>query len=403
VSTEQRLVLRRQGVCGSGGCSGSGRDAAPVSTEQRLQRLADLATPVLADWCVVHLIRGSAVDEIAVAHTDPAKREFVREIQRRYPPDPRGTSGPIQVARTGRVVFVPELTDDMLRASVEDPEHLELLRQVGMRSAMIVPLAVPGRVLGALTLITADSGRVLDDADLAFAQDLAQRAALARENARLYEQTAAPDRAHPADRAAARRPSGHPRPDDSGPVRPERRRDRGRRGPLRRLPEPGRLGDGEQLAVTDVAVHAAGPKRAPGSRHHSGDEPGEGQGQPQVDAAGSPSTALARAVGGFNEHAVENVGGDETISLRDLLHRVSELQRQLHGYINKCCSAAHLEDVGNHPSDRRLPGRVIRDRLPSLGPSLSRCSRPDRCSLELVTGTSRSGRSRGAAVGPDCR
>jgi hypothetical protein len=112
----------------------------------------------------------------------------VREIQRRYPPDPRGTSGPIQVARTGRVVFVAELTDDMLRASVEDPEHLELLRQVGMRSAMIVPLAVTGRVLGALTLITADSGRVLDDADLAFAQDLAQRAALALENARLYEQ-----------------------------------------------------------------------------------------------------------------------------------------------------------------------------------------------------------------------
>jgi serine phosphatase RsbU (regulator of sigma subunit) len=112
----------------------------------------------------------------------------VREIQRRYPPDPRGTSGPIQVARTGRVVFVPELTDDMLRESTDDLEHLELLRQVGMRSAMIVPLAVPGRVLGALTLITADSGRVLDDSDLAFAQDLAQRAALALENARLYEQ-----------------------------------------------------------------------------------------------------------------------------------------------------------------------------------------------------------------------
>jgi serine phosphatase RsbU (regulator of sigma subunit) len=161
---------------------------APVSSEERLQRLADLATPVLADWCVVHLIRGTAVDQIAVAHSDPAKLEFVRELQQRYPLDPHAETGAIQVARTGEAVFVPELTDDMLRLVAEDPAHLELLQRVGMRSAMIVPLAVPGRSLGALSLITAESGRVLDESDLVFAQDLADRAALALENARLYEQ-----------------------------------------------------------------------------------------------------------------------------------------------------------------------------------------------------------------------
>ena len=121
---------------------------------------------------------------------------------------------------------------------------------------------------------------------------------------------------------------------------------------------------------------------------------------PPLDKDDPDPTALhlARAVGGFDEHGVENVGGEETISLRDLLHHVSELQRQLHGYINKRCSAAHFEDPGDHPSDRRLPGLVIVTVCHRSPPARSVLS-TYRCSLELVTGANRSGRSRGTAAG----
>ncbi|MBN9113315.1 MAG: SpoIIE family protein phosphatase [Pseudonocardia sp.] len=168
----------------------------PLSVEQRLQRLADLVVPEIADWCVVHLLRqdwvngggGGGVEQIAVAHDDPAKIDFVLRVQERYPPDPTAPGSAFEVTRTGEAAFFPEIPDELLVAGAEDAEHLELIRAIGMSSALVVPLTVRGRSLGALTLVHAESGQRFDELDLAFAQRIAATAAVALDNARLYEQ-----------------------------------------------------------------------------------------------------------------------------------------------------------------------------------------------------------------------
>jgi len=161
---------------------------APLSVEQRLQQLADLTVADVADWCAVHLVRDDRVDQVAVAHSDPEKVAFVARLQERYPPDPEAPGGAIQVSRTGEPSFVPDIPDELLVDAAVDDEHLALIRSIGLRSALVVPLLVRGRSLGALTLVHAESGLRFDEVDLAFARQLAENAAVALDNARLYEQ-----------------------------------------------------------------------------------------------------------------------------------------------------------------------------------------------------------------------
>jgi serine phosphatase RsbU (regulator of sigma subunit) len=161
---------------------------APLSVEERLRRLADLCVEGVADWSAVHLVRGPRVERVTVAHVDPAKIEFVDRLERRYPPDPDARGGPVEVARTGVPVVLPDLPDEMLVAAAVDDTHLELMRALGMRSAIVVPLQVRGRTLGALTLVHAESGERFGEGDLPFVGQLAALAALALDNAALYEQ-----------------------------------------------------------------------------------------------------------------------------------------------------------------------------------------------------------------------
>lgn len=161
---------------------------APLSVEQRLRRLADLAVPAVADWCAVHLLRGDRVEQVAVAHSDPEKLAVVARMQERYPPDPDAPRGAIHVSRSGEPSFFPDVPDELVAAGAIDEEHLALARSIGIRSVVIVPLLVRGRSLGALTLVQAESGRRFDEVDLAFAEQLAGNAAVSLDNARLYEQ-----------------------------------------------------------------------------------------------------------------------------------------------------------------------------------------------------------------------
>ncbi len=161
---------------------------APLSVEQRLQRLADLAVPQVADWCAVHLVRNGRVDQVAVAHSDPEKVAFVARLEAQYPPDPDADGGAVAVSRTGVPAFVPDVTDELLVLAAVDATHLELIREIGMRSYMVVPLLVRGRSLGSVTLVQAESGRRFVDTDLTFVTQLASTAAVALDNARLYEQ-----------------------------------------------------------------------------------------------------------------------------------------------------------------------------------------------------------------------
>ena len=153
-----------------------------------LSDVARLAVPQLADWCTVHIKEDDSLTNVALTHQDPAKLRWAQELQERYPSDLDARQGVPQVVRTGRSEFYPEITNEMLEAAARDPEHLRLMHEVGFTSAIIVPLVARGRALGAITLISAESERRYGDADLELAEELARRAALAVDNARLYEE-----------------------------------------------------------------------------------------------------------------------------------------------------------------------------------------------------------------------
>ena len=160
--------------------------AGSLDYQQTLRTVARLAVPAVADWCAVDLAAADGIERVAVAHVDPARLELAHEMQRRYPPDPRTDEGAYGVLRHGRSELYREIPDEMLEQVARDAEHLEILRSVGLRSAMLAPMTVRDRVVGVISFVSAESGRRFDEHDLALAEDLALRAAAAVENARLY-------------------------------------------------------------------------------------------------------------------------------------------------------------------------------------------------------------------------
>ncbi len=155
--------------------------------EETLRAVAQIAVPEVADWCGVSVLDDPGrLHEVAVAHADSAQRELGRELGRRFPPDPAATTGSAGVARSGRTEYVREITDEMLVAGLPDPEQLELVRRLGLRSAIIVALKARGRVFGTLTLASSESGRLFEQRDVQLAEELAARAGMAIDNARLY-------------------------------------------------------------------------------------------------------------------------------------------------------------------------------------------------------------------------
>lgn len=166
----------------------SGELAGSLDYETTLATVAHLAVPGFADWCAVDLVgEGEVVRRLAVAHVDPSKVAVAQEIERRYPTAPDAPTGVPAVVRTGRAELYPDIPDELLEAATVDAEHLALARALGLRSAVIAPMSARGRVLGALSLVWAESGRHYDDGDLAVAEDLAQRCAAAIDNALLYQ------------------------------------------------------------------------------------------------------------------------------------------------------------------------------------------------------------------------
>jgi len=164
--------------------------------EATLAAVARLAVPALADWCAVDIIDGDDGDQlkrVATAHVDPNKVTAVLELARRYPPDPSSKTGVHEIVRTGRAQLLAEIPRELLTAAAVDQEHLRLIDALELRSFVGVPLIVRGKVMGVISLVMAESNRVYGEADLAFARALADRAALAIDNARLFREA---ERAH---------------------------------------------------------------------------------------------------------------------------------------------------------------------------------------------------------------
>jgi PAS domain S-box-containing protein len=162
--------------------------AGSLEYERTVACVAELAVPRLADWCAVDLlVEGEPLPKrLAAVHRDPRRTELVNELDRRYPPDPNAIRGVPNVLRTGRSELHAEITDELLASRSVDAERPRIARELGIGSAMVVPLTALGRVLGAITLVAGDSGRKYDANDLALAEELAERSANAIENARAY-------------------------------------------------------------------------------------------------------------------------------------------------------------------------------------------------------------------------
>ncbi len=182
VTEQHETAMRQQFLAEAGEAL-----ASSLELERTLQAVAQLAVPRLADWCAVELPdeRGE-LQQVALAHVDPEKIEQARAIRERYPPDPDAPTGSPAVLRTGRSMLVREVPDELLVEAAKDEQHLHDIRALGIRSGMSVPMITGGRVLGVMTFVFSESGRRYAEHDLAFAQDLAARAATAIENARLY-------------------------------------------------------------------------------------------------------------------------------------------------------------------------------------------------------------------------
>jgi len=154
--------------------------------EQTLEQIAKISVPQLADWCSVDIVNeDGSIRRLPIAHADPSKAELARQLQQ-YAQDYKGLSAVTKVLQTGQSELIPEVSDSLLVENTQNQEYLELLRQLGMKSVMIVPLIARGRVLGSISFITAESGRRYHRSDLTLATDVAYRAALAVENAQLY-------------------------------------------------------------------------------------------------------------------------------------------------------------------------------------------------------------------------
>jgi PAS domain S-box-containing protein len=163
--------------------------ARSLDFDATVQLIARLAVPRLADWCFVELLRDNgSIERAAFEAVNPVLLARAREYDKRYPLDPDAPWGSPQVIRTGVADLTPEIPDEALASVAQDEEHLEILRSLGFRSSMIVPLHAGGRVIGDIALVSAESGRRFGHDDLAAAQELADRCGLYLENARLYRE-----------------------------------------------------------------------------------------------------------------------------------------------------------------------------------------------------------------------
>jgi PAS domain S-box-containing protein len=156
--------------------------------EETVAAVTRMVVPDLADWCAVDVLdENGDLQRLAVAHVDPAKVTWAHELWRRFPPDKRAPTGSYNIIRTGQTEYLPEITEEML-APVTDPELLDIIHTIGFTSVITAPLTVRDRTLGVFTLVTAESHRRYTEADVRLAEDLARRAAMAIDNARLYRE-----------------------------------------------------------------------------------------------------------------------------------------------------------------------------------------------------------------------
>lgn len=160
-----------------------------LSLEKTLNNIASMVVPNLADWCSIELLDDDGqIQQVAVAHKDPKKVAWAKQLRdTQGPPDMSEPTGIPNVLRTGEPEHYPDITDEMIVLMAKDEEHLRLLRGIGFSSAIIAPLKIDNKTVGAITFVATESRAKYSEADLDMAKGLANRAAMAVDNANLYQ------------------------------------------------------------------------------------------------------------------------------------------------------------------------------------------------------------------------
>jgi len=158
-----------------------------LDADQMLCNLSKVVVPAFADWYTVDVVEPDrTIRRLETTHRDPTKLEAAHALADRYANRPESRFGARAVIRSGRSELVTNVTEDVLGGIAHDAEHLRLLKTLGLRSFIVVPLRGRDMILGAMTFVSAESGRRFERHDLEVAQELATRAALAIDNARLF-------------------------------------------------------------------------------------------------------------------------------------------------------------------------------------------------------------------------
>ncbi len=158
--------------------------------DETLHQLAEMTVPELAQIAVVDLLEDGGVIKTAVAAaSDSEQARAVEEMRREHPLRLDGSHPVARVLRSGRSTVETEMSPDFQRDIAEGPEHFQLMRRLRYRSAIVVPLVARQRVLGTLSLLRLENADPYEESDLLLAEELARRAALAVDNARLFEAT----------------------------------------------------------------------------------------------------------------------------------------------------------------------------------------------------------------------
>jgi signal transduction histidine kinase/CHASE3 domain sensor protein len=167
----------------------SGVLASSLDYRATLASVARLAVPEMGDWCIVDVADAEGrLQRLAVHHADPSKVEVLRTLWELYPEEPKQPYGSGKVFATGEAEVSPEITDEMLHSFARDEPHYAILRDLGFKSYMSLPLSVRGRTIGVLSFAAAESDIRYREEDLEFGRHLARRASLAIDNAGLFRE-----------------------------------------------------------------------------------------------------------------------------------------------------------------------------------------------------------------------
>lgn len=163
--------------------------ASSLEYDKQIEYIAELAVPVLADWCAVSRLNSNdQVEILTIRHHDPTKIASIERLNQRYPIRPETRDSTYQVLKTGEMRLIKTIPPELLNSFAQNDEHRALLHEIGFHSVLTIPLIEQGRVLGAMTLVMATPEREFDVAAVALAQELGRRAAATFDKARLYQE-----------------------------------------------------------------------------------------------------------------------------------------------------------------------------------------------------------------------